>query len=89
MATQDSGLIENYVQKIQALAVKTQDGHDVTALVKETIENALKHFEVWAPNPASASTESFKGRLRFFANMEHVGQPKYKETMAYALSLVP
>jgi len=84
----EDGLISQYVQKIQALAVKACSGENVEDAIHSVITEACTHFSILETSDPSANRAAFKGKLNLIAHCTHESQPKYKETLEYAASLV-
>lgn len=84
----EEGLIRIYIQKIQALAVRAQDGENVKGEIKTVIADACKHFDSVVSSEASQNRSAFKGRLSIYSDMVHASQPQFRDAMRYAASLI-
>ena len=81
-------LINIYVKKIQALAVQALDGVDVSQNVKAVVAEACTHFDAVVTSSPEKNRAAFKGRLSIYGDVVHESQPKYRDTLKYAASLV-
>ena len=88
-AKHEEGLINPYVHKIQALAVKAVDGENVKTRVEAAVKEALEHFAVVKSSSPAANVAAFKGRLKIMAEVTPANQPEYEKTLEYAASLIP
>ncbi|HZG18846.1 MAG TPA: hypothetical protein VE092_02430 [Herbaspirillum sp.] len=81
--------IRQYVEKIQALAVKALDGEDVANRLEQTVRDALHHFGVVVGVDKNACAREFRRQLNQIARLTHESQPAYRQAMQEAASHVP
>lgn len=89
MSEYEEGLIGQYVDQVQALAVRAEANEDVTAKVETVVANAVEHFRVVKSSDLQANLSAFKGRLSIASEVAHSSQPKFKETLQYAAKICP
>ena len=84
----EEGLINIYVTKVQALAVRALNGDDVNEKIKAVVLEACTHFDAVVTSSPAENRAAFKGRLGIYGDLTHESQPKYREALRYAASLV-
>ncbi|MBD9400833.1 hypothetical protein [Comamonas sp. CMM02] len=89
MSGHEEGLISQYVSKIQHLAVRAEEGKDVTSEVENTVKEAVNHFRIVQSSDPYANLLAFKGRLSIFASVVHPSQPAYRRTLEHAANACP
>ncbi|WP_211443806.1 hypothetical protein [Collimonas humicola] len=80
-------LINEYIHKIQALAVLALYGQNVDSSIKSVISEAC-YFFFLQRSDAAANLIAFKSRLTKMADVTHYSLPEYKRPLEYAASLV-
>jgi hypothetical protein len=80
-------LINEYIHKIQALAVLALYGQNVDSSIKSVISEAC-YFFFLQRSDATANLVAFQSRLTKMANVVHYSLPEYKKPLEYAASLV-
>ncbi|MFZ5581168.1 MAG: hypothetical protein ACOZCK_00750 [Pseudomonadota bacterium] len=84
----EEGLVKIYVKKIQALAEQALDGADVRENIRAVVVEACTHFDAVVTSSPEQNRAAFKGRLSIYGDLVHESQPKYREMLKYAASLV-
>lgn len=84
----EEGLMSQYVNRVQQLAVKSLSDVDVREEIKTTVAEACKHFDAVITSDPIANRAAFKGRLTIYGDLAHESQPKYQETLRFAASLI-
>jgi hypothetical protein len=86
--THETGLIDHYLDKIAALAVRAQNGANVREQVTDVVREASAHFAAVKTSSELGNLKAFAGQLGIRATATHVSQPAYRETLEYTKDLV-
>lgn len=89
MSSHEDGLIQQYVDAIQALGVRAESGEDVTAPIASKVQEAVDHFRIVKSSDPQANLLAFKYRLKAVAEVTHSSQPRFKETLKQAADTCP
>lgn len=84
----EDGLVQIYKNKIDALAVKAEEGKDVQPEVSAVVEEAAKHFAVVATSTEVGNLRRFNGMLKLAADVADKSSPERRATFEYASRLV-
>jgi hypothetical protein len=84
----DKGLIAQYTKIVKVLAVKAHKGENVTSQVESVVREACEHFSRSRASDPDALLNGFREALKMAAELTHESQPKVRETLAQAASLV-
>lgn len=85
MGDMDIGLVNQYLTRVNQLAVKAQNGADITADLGTTVAEAVDHFAI-VYNPA-AQLDGFIGQLKFNAELLREKSPAHSETLLQAAAM--
>lgn len=85
MSDMDIGLVNQYLTRVNQLAVKAQDGADITGELGTTVAEAVDHFAV-VYNPA-AQLEGFIGQLKYGADLIREKSPAHAEVLLQAAAM--
>lgn len=77
-----SELVSQYLARVNHLAVKAQDGADITTDLGTTVSEAIDHF-AGVYNPA-AQLDGFIGQLKTGAELHREISPAYAEALCQA-----
>jgi hypothetical protein len=88
MKQHDEPLVTHYVRKVHALGVRAHDGENVEAEVEAAVREACEHFAVWKTGRPAGNRARLRSLLKLQAEATHKTQPRVKETLARAASLV-
>ena len=80
-------LVNEYINRVQALAVLALYGQNVDASIQSVISEAC-YFLFRQRTDATANLLAFKSRLTKMADVAHYSLPEYKKPLEYAASLV-
>ncbi|BEV15558.1 hypothetical protein HBDW_23460 [Herbaspirillum sp. DW155] len=81
--------IRQYVEQIQALATKAQQGEDVASRLKQTVRDALHHFSVVVVADENECSREFSRQLNLIVDITPDSQPAYRQAMQQAASYIP
>lgn len=85
----EDGLISQYVEKVQALAVCAGGDEDVKDEVASVVATACKNCRIVKTSDPQANLLAFVARLRLAAEITHASQGRYKQTLLYAAGSCP
>ena len=81
----DIGLVGQHLTRINQLAVRAQEGEDITNELGAAVAEALEQFAL-VFNP-SAQLDGFIGQLRFGADQVHGTQPSHADVLRKAAAM--
>ena len=89
MSNHEEGLISQYVEAVQALGVRAENGEDIHTEVDTLVVKAVDHFRAVKTSDPQANLSVFQARLRMVGALAHSSQPVFKETLLRAANACP
>ncbi|MCT9114721.1 hypothetical protein N6G02_01120 [Cupriavidus gilardii] len=83
----DMGLVNLYLEQIRALAVRAQNGEDVSESVAAAVAKAKEHFSNVVGHSSGELVSAYVSQLKLQSHIAHESQPILKKTLLEAARL--